>query len=104
MDGRLYVLPTMVVKWIRKLDLEGVLGGAWVCEQLDALLDIHDRVDWPRVPYSQGHHYDRADRANASLGRRDDAGDRRAGNWIRFDPEAFVSLQPEFVQGVRTRC
>ena len=102
-DGRLYVLPTMVVKWIRKLDLEGILGGSWVCEQLDALLDIHDRFDWPRVPYSQGHHYDRVDRANASPGRRDDVGDSRAGNWIRFDREAFVSLQPEFMQGVRTR-
>ena len=99
MDGRLHVLPTMIFKWIRKLDLEGVLGGAWVCEQLNALLNIHDRVDWPQVPNRQGHHYDRADRANAAPRRRDDAGEPSVGNWIRFDPGALESLQPEFMQG-----
>ena len=56
-------------------------------------------MDWPRVPYGQGHHFDRTDRANTSPGRREDAGGPGSGNWIRFDPVAFKSLQSELMKG-----
>ena len=98
-EGGLYVLLNMRIKWLRKLDLEVVLGGAWVTDKLRALLEVHDRVDWLRVPYGQGHHYDRSDQANTSPGRHEDAGGPGSGNWIRFGPVAFKSLQPELMKG-----
>ena len=66
--------------------------------RLRTLLEVHDVVDWPRVPYGQVHHYYRTDRANVSLGRREDAEGPRSENWIRFDSANFTSLQPELVQ------
>ena len=39
------------------------------------------------------------DRENYSPGRREDAGGLRSGNWIRFDPATFTSLQPELRHG-----
>lgn len=82
----------MIVKWLLKLELEVLLGGALVSEQLETLPDFHDQVDWPRVLYGQGHHYDRTDRADVSPGRCEDAGEPSARNWTRFDPGTFKSL------------
>ena len=98
LDERLYVLPTMIIKWLHKSDLDEVLGGPWVTAQLRTLLEVHDKVDWSRVPYGQRHHYDRTDRANASLGRPEDAGGQGSGNWIPFDRTESRSLQPELMQ------
>ena len=69
--------------------------------QLRTLLEVHDKVVWPRVPYGQGHHYDRIYRANASLGRREDAGGPRSGNWTRFDSVTFTSMQPKLMPVVQ---
>ena len=57
-EGRLYIFPTTVVEWLRRLDLSNVLGGAERQGRVPALLDLHETVDWPRVPYAQGHHID----------------------------------------------
>ena len=81
-DGRLYVLPTAVTEWLRCLDLARVLGSAVLQERLQALLDLHERVDWSRVPYNQGHHFDNPGVGNHSPGstiRRRYPADRKLG-------------------------
>ena len=98
-DGRLYVLPTAVVEWFRRLDLTRVLGTAVLQERLLALLDVHDSVDWPRVPYSQGHHYDNHRVCNHSPGRRHDAGTPLTGNLVRIGVGTLDVTQPELMRG-----
>ena len=50
LDGPLYVcITTMVIKWLHKLNLDEVLGGPWVSAELRTLLEVHNKVDWPRV-------------------------------------------------------
>ena len=80
-DGCLYVLPTAVTEWLRCLYLARVLGSAVLQERLQALLDLHGRVDCSRVPYNQLHHFDNPRVRNHSPGRRFDAGTLLTGNW-----------------------
>ena len=98
-DGRSYVLPTAVVEWWRRLDLTRVLGSAALQERLLALVDIHDSIDWPRVPYSQGHHYDNYRVRDHSPCRKYDAGTPLTGNWVRIAAGTLNVSQPELLRG-----
>ena len=88
--GRLYARPTMIVVWLHRLDLNRVLGGAERQERLQALLDLHEAINWLRVPYSQGHHFDNSRSLHHSPGRMYDAGraDRGSG------PDLSLSRTP----------
>ena len=98
-DGRVYLLPTAVVEWLRRLDLTRVLRLAALHKRVLALLDFHDSVDWPRVPYSQGHHYDHHRMRNYSSGRRYDSGTPLSGNWVRIEAGTLNVTHPELLRG-----
>ena len=98
-DGRLYVLLTAVTEWLRCLDLARVLGSAVLQERLQALLHLHERVDWYRVPYKQGHHFDNPRVKNHSPGRRFDASTPLTGNWVRIATGTLSVTQPELLLG-----
>ena len=97
-DGRLFVLPTMVVEWLRRLDLSRVLGSTALQGQLQSLLDLHEDIDWSLVPYSQGHHYDNPRGKHFSPGRRCDAGGPNSGNWVRTEAGTLRLSQPEYLR------
>ena len=98
-DRRLYVLPTIVVEWLRRLDLRRMLGGAERHEHLQALLDLHEAIDWLRVPYNQGHHFDNPRSMHYSPGRRYDADRADRRNSVRIKAGSLALAQPEYLQG-----
>ena len=97
-DGRLYVVPHAVVEWLRRWDLTHVLGGAARQERVQGLLNLHAAIDWPRVPYTQGHHFDNPRARHYSPGRGYDAGNSRSGNWVRLEAGTFSLAQPEYLR------
>ena len=103
-EGRVYILPTMVVEWLRRLNFTLVLGGAERQGRLQALLDLHETIDWPRVPYSQGHHFDNPRNVQHSPGRRHDAGRPDRGNWVRVAGDTPCLSQPEYLRGASSNA
>lgn len=57
-DARLYVLPLTVVERLRRLYLTYVPGGVARQGRGPSLLDVHEAINWPWVPYTQGHHFE----------------------------------------------
>lgn len=76
-----------------------MLGSGELEERLQALLDLHDRVDWTRVPYNQGHHFDNLRVRNHSPGRRFDSGTPLTGNWVRIEARTLNVAQPALLLG-----
>ena len=83
-EGRSFILPTMVVEWLRRLNLTRILGSAEAQQQLQVILTLHGDIDWPRVPYAQGHHFDNPRSTHYSAGRQHDGGRPDRGNWVRL--------------------
>ena len=79
-EGRLFILPTMVVEWLRRLNLTRILGSAEAQQRLQVLLTLDGDIDWPRVPYAQGHHFDNPPITHISPGRQHDGGRPDRGN------------------------
>ena len=53
-EGRLFILLTVVVEWLRRLNLTHILGSAEAQRQLQVLLNLHGDMDWSRIPLRPG--------------------------------------------------
>ena len=98
-ERRLFILPTMVVEWLRRLNLTRILGSAEAQRRLQVLLNLHRDIDWSRIPYVQGHHFDNPRSAHYSPGRQHDASRPDRGNWVRLEIGTLRLDQPEFLRG-----
>ena len=98
-EARLFILPNMGVEWLRRLNLRPILGSPEAQLRLQVLLSLHGYIDWSRIPYTRGHHFDNPRSAHYSSGRQHDVGRPDRGNWVQLESGTLRLGQPEFMRG-----
>lgn len=87
-QGKLFLLPTLIVEGLSALDLAGIYGGTETVAAMNACLEAHGQVDWWSVPpgdLPDGRGRQPSGYVNNSPGGGFDAGHPNGGYWVHFD-------------------